>query len=96
LRTTVVEVRKTLATTTSYFLVRLSNRVSSRDDHGAEVSEWTPAGIYILGWSRSRSQYFRLEPEPEPEPGSILKYVQDPIKNFKGPDFCNGACCCQT
>jgi len=33
-----------------------------RDDHGAEVTEWTPAGVCILGWSKSRSQYFRFEP----------------------------------
>jgi len=54
--------------------------------------EWTPAGVCILGWSRSRSQYFRFEPEPE----STLRSVQEPIEIFKGPNFCNDACCCQT
>ena len=39
--------------------------------------EWTPAGVCILGWSRSRSQYFRFEPEQEPE--STLRSVQEPI-----------------
>jgi len=29
--------------------------------------EWTPDRICILGWSRSRSQYFRFEPEQEPK-----------------------------
>jgi len=49
--------------------------------HGAGVPEWTPAGVCILGWSRSRSrsQYFRFEPEPE----STLRFVQEPIKMFK-------------
>ena len=35
-------------------------------DHASEMitgPEWTPAGVCILGWSRSRSQYFRFEPE---------------------------------
>ena len=41
--------------------------------------EWTPAGVCILGWSRSRSQYFRFEPEPE----STLRSVQEPIEIFK-------------
>ena len=41
--------------------------------------EWAPAGVCILG--RSRSQYFRFETEPE----STLRSVQEPIKNFKGP-----------
>jgi len=29
-----------------------------RDDHGARVPEWTPAGVCILGssWNRSRSR----------------------------------------
>jgi len=26
----------------------------TRDDHGAGGPEWTPAGVSILGWSRSR------------------------------------------
>jgi len=39
------------------------------------------AGVCILGWSRSRSQYFRFEPE------STLRSVQEPIKIFKGPNF---------
>jgi len=51
--------------------------VFSRDDHGAGVPKWTPAGVWILGWSRSRSQYFRFEPEQEPE--SRLRSVQKPI-----------------
>jgi len=50
------------------------------------VPEWTPAGVYILGWSRGRSQYFRFEPE------STLRSVQEPIKNFKGLIFCNDTC----
>jgi len=32
--------------------------IKCRDDHGAGEPEWTPAGGCILGWSRSRSQYF--------------------------------------
>jgi len=32
-------------------------QTSIRDDHGAGVPEWTPAGVCILGWSRSRSQH---------------------------------------
>jgi len=28
----------------------------SKDDHGAGVPEWTPAGVCILGWSMSRCQ----------------------------------------
>jgi len=52
--------------------------------------EWTPAGVCILGWSRS--QYFRFEQEPE----STLRSVQEPIKIFRRPNFCNDACCCQT
>jgi len=40
----------------------LETCLETRDDHGAGVSEWTPAGVCILGWSRSRSQYFRFEP----------------------------------
>jgi len=56
--------------------------------------EWTPAGVCILGGSRSRSRYFRFEPKQEPE--STLRSVQEPIKIFKGPNFCNDACCCQT
>ena len=31
--------------------------ISTRDDHGAGVPEWTPAGVCILGWSRSQGQY---------------------------------------
>ena len=62
------------------------------------MPEWTPAGVCILGWSRSRSQsqYFKFEPEQEPEPESTLRSVQEPIKIFKGPNFCSDACCCQT
>jgi len=52
------------------------------------VPEWTPAGVCILGWSRS--QYFRFEPE------STLRSAQEPIKIFKGPNFCNDGCCWQT
>jgi len=33
--------------------------------------ESTPARVCILGWSRSRSQYFRFEPEQEPVPSEI-------------------------
>ena len=58
------------------------------------MPEWTPAGVCILGWSRNRSQYFRFDPEQEPE--STLRSVQEPIEIFKGPNFCNDACCCQT
>jgi len=36
--------------------------------------EWTPAGVCILSWNRSRSQYFRFEPE------STLRSVQELIK----------------
>jgi len=32
----------------------------------------------------------------EPEPEATIKSVQEPIKIFKGPNFCNYACCCQT
>jgi len=42
------------------------------------VPEWTPAGVCILGWSRSRSQYFKFEQESEPE--STLRSVQEPNK----------------
>ena len=45
------------------------------------MSEWTPAGVWIVG--RSRSQYLKFEPEREPE--STFVSVQDPIKYFKGP-----------
>jgi len=38
--------------------------------------EWTLAGVCILGWSRSQSQYFRFEPEPE----STFRSVQEPIE----------------
>jgi len=58
--------------------------------------EWTPAGVCILGWSRSRSQLFRFDPEQELEPESTLRSVQEQIKIFKGPNSCNDACCCQT
>ena len=51
------------------------------------MPEWTPAGVGILGWSRSRSQYFKFEPEQELEPESTLKSVQDQNKIFKGPNF---------
>ena len=54
--------------------------------------EWTPARVCILGWSRSQRQYFRFEQEPE----STSRSVQELIKIFKGPNFCNYACCCQT
>jgi len=64
-----------------------------RDDHGAGVPEWTPAGVCILGWSRSRSQYFKFEPEQEP--ASRLRSVQEPIEIFNRPKFWNDACCCQ-
>jgi len=40
--------------------------------------EWTPDRVCILGWSRSRSQYFRFEPEQEPK--STWRSVQEPIK----------------
>jgi len=52
--------------------------VVTRDDHGAGVPEWTPAGVCILGRSRSRSQCFRFEPEQE----SISTSGQEPIKLF--------------
>ena len=76
--------------------------VQTRDDHGAGVPEWTPAGVCISGWNRSRSQYFRFEPEQYP--GSVLRSVLEPIEIFEGPNFqffegpnfCNDACCCQT
>ena len=55
------------------------------------MPEWTPARVCILGWSRSWSEYLRFEPEQEPE--STLRSVQEPIKRFKGPNFCNDACC---
>jgi len=71
-----------------------TQRTVIRDYHGAGVPEWTPAGFCNLGWSRSRSQYFRFEPEQEPE--STFGSVQEPIKNFKALDFCNDDCCCQT
>jgi len=38
--------------------------------------EWTPAGVCILGWRRSRSQNVRFEPEQEQEPESTLRSVQ--------------------
>ena len=57
--------------------------VQTRDDHGAGVPEWTPAGVCILGWSRNRNQYFRLKPEKEPE--STLRSVQELTKIFKKP-----------
>jgi len=71
-------------------LARCERVITTRDDHGAGVPEWTPAGVCILGWSRSRSQYFRFEPV------STLRSMQESIKIFKGPNFCNDACCCQT
>jgi len=71
----------------------INNCVCGRDDHGAGVSEWTPAGVCILGRSRRRSQYFRFEPEQDPEPESTLRSVQEPIKILKGPNFWNDACC---
>ena len=69
-------------------------KICDRDDHGARLPEWTPAGVCNLGCSRSwsRSQYFRLEPEQDPEPESALRSAQEPIKNFKGPNFRNDAC----
>ena len=51
------------------------------------VPVWTPAGVCILG--RSRSQYFRFEQELE----STLRSVQEPIKNFKRHNLGNDACC---
>jgi len=56
--------------------------ICTRDDHGAGVPEWTPAGVCILGWSRSRSQYFRFEPEQELDPESTLRSVQELNKIF--------------
>jgi len=50
-------------------------------DHGAGVPKWTTARVCILGWSRSRSQYFRFEQEPELE--STLTSVQESIKLFR-------------
>jgi len=32
---------------------------------GGRLPEWTPAGVWILGWTRSWSQYFRFEQEPK-------------------------------
>jgi len=29
-------------------------------------------------------------------PELALRSVQEPIKVYKGPNFCNDACCCQT
>ena len=54
---------------------------------------WTAAGVCVLGWSwsQSRSPYFRFEPEQDPE--SALRSVQEPVKIFKGPSFCNDDCC---
>jgi len=45
------------------------------------VPEWTPAGVWIFGRSRSRSrsQYVKFEPK------STFRSVQEPIKYFKGP-----------
>ena len=60
------------------------------------MPEWTPAGVCSLGWSRSRSQYFRFEPEQKPDPESTMRSVQEQIKIFRRPNFCNDACCCQT
>ena len=59
------------------------------------MPEWTPAGVCILGRSRSRSQYFRFEPEQELEQESALKSAQEPINFLKELNFCNDACCCQ-
>jgi len=55
--------------------------------HGARVPEWTPAGVCILGWSRSRSpnEYFRFEPEQRLESESRLRSVQEPIKKILEP-----------
>jgi len=61
---------------------RLNNHRSIRDDQGAGVPQWTPAGIWILVWNRSRSHCFRFEPQQEE---SKLRSVQEPIKIFKGP-----------
>jgi len=59
----------------------MSSRVLIRDDRGAGVdSGWS----CILGWSRSRSQYFSFKPEQE-GPESTLRSGQEPIKIFKEP-----------
>ena len=57
----------------------------ARDNNGAGVQEWTPAGVWILGWSRnrSRSPYFRFGPEQEQE--LTLRTVQETVKLFQGP-----------
>jgi len=68
--------------------------INARTSEMITDPEWIPAGVCILGWSRSRNQYFRFEPEKEPE--STLRFVQELNKIFKGPNFCNYACCCQT
>jgi len=49
---------------------------SCRDQEMITELEWTPAGVCILCWSRSRSQHFRFEPE------STWRSVQEPSKNF--------------
>jgi len=44
--------------------------------------EWTPAGVWIFG--RSRSQYFKFEPEQKQELESTLRSVQETVKYLKG------------
>jgi len=38
-------------------------------------AEWAPAGVWILGRSRSQSQYFKFKPE------ATLRSVQEPVKH---------------
>jgi len=41
--------------------------------------DWIPVEIWILGWSKDRSEYFIFEPE------STVRSVHKPFKNFKRP-----------
>jgi len=56
-------VAKGLATVFMMHNFKLKNtnfqRAGGRDNLGAGVPEWTPAGVCILGWSRSK--YFRFK-----------------------------------
>jgi len=43
------------------------DRIRTRGDHGAGVSEWTPEGVYDFCRSRIRTQSRIFERKPDPE-----------------------------